>query len=53
MTRRKAAAQEPQTDSWVIGPSVCGNFCAAKEICHDCVAKALFRRFICFKGVRQ
>lgn len=35
-------------DTFIIGPSCCGNFSAKKQLCHWCIAKGFYNTSICF-----
>ena len=44
----KNKRQLPDIYTPIIGPSCCGKFSAARELCNQCIAQGLYSHAICF-----
>ncbi|MBR2392216.1 MAG: hypothetical protein IKA93_01405 [Elusimicrobiaceae bacterium] len=38
----------PEVETFIVGPSCCGSFSTGKDLCHQCIAKGLYKSAICF-----
>lgn len=44
----KKKASNPEIDTFIVGPRVCGRFDPARDLCHGCVCSGLYKRSICY-----